>query len=39
MCEALWEVLVVEHAIEGGAPMAELLREKEEEGGRGMEED
>ena len=41
MWEALWEVLVVEHTMEGGAPVVEPLREEEEEeeGGKGVEED
>ena len=29
--EALWEVLMAEHAMEGGAAVMELLREEEEE--------
>ena len=31
MWEALQEVLAVEHAIEGGAPVVEPLREEEED--------
>ena len=36
--EALQEVLIVEHAMEGSAPTAELLREEEEEEEEGEEE-
>ena len=38
--EALWGVLIAEHAIQGGVPAEEpLMEEEEEKGGRGIEED